>query len=370
MILVFTSVKEDRPWYKRDILNVCCEREGAQIQFAYKNEWIPDDIRNQLDGKGALIVYCERKESEAKSGVSTGYFTFHPVRAAKITKATPEFATTTISLRLGNFFDYESDAVRIPAMIDGFQQYIIKAADNPNNKSAARFVRQESPWDKARFCNSWMPLVQHFGNLEGLDDSLFFCAQQRGKFGGPPYQLFPAPNDQESRTVYALRSGAEYELSLQIVAGAKAKYQDPAVTVKESLAAVTGPFVRQRSAGLQADFIVQCKRSFQEETGMLSIAVPPVTPSTFRSPQMNVLINLSVRRWLLIAAVSLLTVGSFFVSTTPDAVNELASFVSGSRYNWTSDHKDWISNVIKLIGLCMLAGGSWIGFRKLPSKAD
>lgn len=368
MILVFTSVypkEEERPWYKRDILNVCCEPKGAQIQFAYRKVWIAENIQSadQLDGKEALIVYCERKNSLIKNQFSTGYFTFHPLREAIINNATDEFANTTISLQLGNFFAYETFDGNFP--VDEFQEYITRSADNPNHPSrAGRFVRGEERWDKVVSCENWMPLVQYVGTLAGLDDSVFFCAQR--KFGGPPIPLFPESKEEDSRTIYVLKSGLGYPLSFHLIAGSKASYKDPELTLTPGLGSVAGPLVRQRSAGLQVDYVVQCKRSFEEEIGMLSIVVPPLKPGIFRSPAFNVLVRLSIRRGFLILAVLLLTFGAFLVAMTPDTVKDSASLLGGSVGNWISIHKDSITWLSKFIGLVMMAVGSFVGFRKLP----
>jgi hypothetical protein len=374
VILVFTSVKDDRPWYKRDILNVCCERKGANIQFAYKTDWIAKNVRSsdRLKGKEALVVFCERKQSSTTDQYSSGYFSFHPVRKAVVTDANPEFATTTITLSLGDFFDYEGYRGQIPTIISKFQRYVIDSPANPNNPkhSEARFVRDEVPWDEAKFAERWMPLVQYIGQLDGVDDSVFFCAQKRGEFGGPPVPIFPTVRLESGRTTYELKSGLSYEVSLQLIAGAKANYQNPEFSVKGSLASVAGPFVRQRSAGLQADFVVQSKRSFEQEACMLSIIVPPLDPGTFRSPEINALMKLSVRRGILILAVVLLTAGGFFVSMSPDSVKEFGTLLSGSFSNWVAEHKNWISGISKFFGLAMLASGSYIGFRKLPYKTD
>ncbi|MDT4968217.1 MAG: hypothetical protein QOJ64_2954 [Acidobacteriota bacterium] len=350
MILIFTSVRDNRPLYKRDILNVCCESPGTQIQFAYRTKWIPQHLRSSpaaLRGKEALIIYCERTKQP------TGYFTFHPVRRAVISEATGEFDFMTLSLQLGEFFDYAAYGDDVQDVIDRFQTFITaNKTDHPNHAAKPRFVREDDSWNEAGFSEGWAPLVTHISNVEGLHDAVFFSVQQRDKFGGPPIPLFPNPGNEQNRTTYLLKSGGTYDVSVLLMWGGRASYRDPELIVKESVASVSGPFVRQRSGGFQADFVVQCKRSFDEESSMLSLRVPPAEPNTFGSPRADVLIKLSPRKGTLLIAVVLLTLGAFLLSWTPET---LAHF-----------RLDWIA-VLKLLGLMMLALGSYVGFRKLPS---
>lgn len=366
MILVFTSVKDGRPWYKRDLLNVCCEAQGTRIQFAYRIGWVAENLRSpeQLKGQEALIVFCERKSSGGR------LFTYHPVRQAKIVDPNPEFDTMTLSLELRGFFDYDRYRGQMDNLVEKFQTYVTQSEEQPtpSDPAKARFVRVESVWEKAAFTESWTPLIDHVRNLDGLNDSIFFCVQNRSEFGGPPSPLFPNPVADRNKTTYVLKSGASYEVSLHVIEGSQATFQDPELVVKDAVGSVSGPFVRQRSAGLQADFVLRCKRSFEEDTCMVSLRVPRSQPNSVRSPEIHALLKLGVRKGILLVAVSMLTIGGFLVSLTPDLASDLAHWVGGDDTSWIAVHRFSVSALSKLLGLAALAIGSYIGFRKLPSK--
>ncbi len=75
--------------------------------------------------------------------------------------------------------------------------------------------------------------------------------------------------------------------------------------------------------------------------------------NTFDSPVADVLIKLSPRKGTLLGAVVLLTLGAFLITFTPETFAHFGL--------------DWVA-VIKLVGLAMVATGSYVGFRKLPTK--
>lgn len=366
MILIFTSVRVNRPLYKRDILNVCCEPPDSQVQFAYQLKWVAQPLRSSpqaLKDKDALIVYCERTDDP------NNYFSFHPVRRAVIAAANAEAEFLTLSLKLGDFVDYAAYGDDVGDVIGRFQALVTDGqTDHPNNttKSAkgeakARFVREHERWPEAKFSKEWVSLVSYLDDIDGMNDAVFFCVQDRNKFGGAPVPLFPNPANEDNPTSYLLKSGGSYGVSVFLMWGHGAKYRDPELVVKESLASVSGPFVRQRSSGFQADFFLQCKRSFDAESGMLTLRVP-AEANIFDSPVADVLIKLSPRKGILALAVGLLTVGGLFISLTPEILGQLPLI----RF---IEPRDWLSLVFKIVGVIMLGVGSYVGFRKLPSGA-
>lgn len=363
MILIFTSIR--RPLYKRDVLNVCCEPPDSQIQFAYQLKWIAEPLRGNpqgLNNQKALIVYCAETETQH-------VYKFYPVRQAIIADVTDESGFITLSLKLGQFFDYATYGDGVNEVIARFQRYVIETkTEHPNNllKSAtnepkARFVREETEWDEAKYCPKWASLVRYVYDIKGLDDTVFFSVQDKSNFGGEPIPLFPNPANAEYPTSYMLKSGGSYTVSVFLMSGKRAVYKDPELKIKESVASVSGPFVRQRSSGFQADFDIQCKRSFDEERSMLTLRIPS-EPNTFESPVADVLIRLSPRKGVLALAVTLLTVGGLFISLSPEVLGQIPVI---NQIKPT----DWLSLVFKIVGVVMLGAGSYIGFRKLPSGA-
>jgi hypothetical protein len=359
MILIFASIR--RPLYKRDVLNVCCEAHDSQIQFAYQLKWIAEPLRanpKHLKKKKALIVYCAQTDQPKT-------YRFYPVRSAVIADVKEEFGYITLSLELHEFVDYAAYGDDVDNAIARFQAFVTEGkTDHPNNqaKSAmnepeARFVRSEAGWGEGKFCEGWAHLVSYISTVPGLNDAVFFCVQDRNNTDGKPIPIFPNPANAESPTSYVLTSGGSYTVSAFLMSGTNAEYEDPELVVKESVAAVSGPFVRQRSSGFQADFVIQCKRSLDEENSMLTLRVP-AHPNKYISPVANVLVKLSPRRGTLYVAVSMLTLGAFLISLTPETVGQLHI-----------EHKDLMSALFKLVGLVVFATGSYFGFRKLPTSS-
>ena len=363
MILIFTSIR--RPLYKRDVLNVCCEPPDSQIQFAYQLKWIAEPLRakpKELKLQKALIIYCAATSQEH-------IYKFYPVREAIIADVTDESGFITLSLKLGPFFNYSTYGNGVNDVITRFQEYVIqRTTDHPNNleksdknEPKARFVREDENWGEAKYCQEWASLVRYVYNVEGLHDAVFFSVQDKNNFGGKPIPLFPNPANAEYPTSYLLKSGGSYTISVFLMSGRRALYKDPELKIKESVASVSGPFVRQRSSGFQADFDIQCKRSFDEERSMLTLRVPS-GPNAFESPVSDVLIRLAPRKGVLAFAVTFLTVGGLFISLTPEVLGQIPLIKQ-------IHPSDWLSLIFKIVGVIMLGTGSYVGFRKLPSSS-
>src|SRR5207244_2079485 len=92
-----------------------------------------------------------------------------------------------------------------------------------------------------------------------------------------PTALLSTSEYENGRARANVTSGASAEIALQIILGADAQYCVPVLEIKDSVASISGPFVRQRSAGIEATFVLTFRRSFEGETGMMAIRVPPTS---------------------------------------------------------------------------------------------
>jgi hypothetical protein len=372
MILLFTRARDDRPLYRRDLLNVCCEATGTHIRFGYDKEYFarslwPKIQSKAIEGTKALVIYCEVNDAFGN------YFTFHPIREAKIVEVTPERDSATLEIELGNFFDYENFRDQSPSIIERFQEYVLQNAEQPAavEKSNRRYVREEVDWDRAQYSNKeWLPLIKHLKVLQGLRDCYFFSVQYPTSFGGAPAFLFPNHKLEEGRITYELKSGESFQISLYVIQGAEATYKTPKLTIEEAISSVTvsGPFIRQRSRESQADFIVHCRKSYDDERGLLILTIPSDNPDQIKAPSIQSMINFSVSRRRVVATIILLTLGPFLISLGPDFIRETALHLGANPGNEFVQHPYLISVILKLLGTASFAVGAFWGVRKLPIK--
>lgn len=387
MILLFTSftsANDKRPLYKRDFLNLCCEPIGANLSFAYRQKWIPSGTvfqksvnkRGRIEYQDALIVLCEEVRDEST------IYRYHPVRRAKIIEVSEEHGYHTIRFTLNEFFDYSREKNHALGV---FQDYITAKQEHPGGVTPC-WVRMdddeqlavESPplaWrpQGKDFCARWLPLVDHFRGLSEFSDVVFFCVQEGS--GGPPVFFFEAiPKDELGRATYRVRSGTSHKVIVSLQGWNHFDYEEPQLTVNEAMASVSGPFLRQRSAGVEADFQVTFKRSFQPEVSTLClkvarVAASPVTsPYTVHSPQIQVLVKSGVSWGFLATAVVSLALGGLLAVITPPYIHETASVLGSDLASGLRGHKLKVFIATKALAFILLAVGTFLGFNKLPIK--
>lgn len=379
MLLLFTSADSKHPLYKRDLLNVCCEPSGAQIQFSYRKKWISEEVgeTKTLSGQPTLVVFCERISNESP------YYLYHPIRLGQVVKAYDEFGSINVAFELGGFFNYDKYQHTRTSLINEFQNYIKEGGSYPG-KTPYKWLRKEAeltqePNDGCLLSlsdfteDSWQPLVRYVGSLTDLKSSVFFSVQKRDTFGGPPTFIFePKPSYVSGRATYELKGGKSHKIILYVISGKEARYQTPQLLVSNSVASVSGPFLRQRSSDIEADFELFLKRSFQLETGMLELNVPrdPSQSDKVQSPELQVLVRVGVPWRILLFAVICLTIGGIFAVISPGVIDEVAVLLRPNWCSWLLSNKLLVFSLTKVVAFVTLGVGTFLGFNKLPFKGS
>jgi len=364
MVLLFVGVK--RPLYKRDVLNACCEPIDARINLGYNFKWVPDNLRSgeRLQKQIALIIYCELNVSPKP------IFIYHPIRLAKIIDASPEFGSLTLDLQLGSFFDYEKYGGQIGTFIKDFQDYITKSNEQPEQTEFPRWIREDKEWDKSDFSDNWTPFVNHMRVLSGLKDSIFFSIQRTSNSVDTPCFLFDGSKYENRKVTCKVGSGKSYDISIYMLMGDEASHASPELVMKETVASISGPFLSQRSAGIEADFVINFKRSFERDTCRILIRIPPEQPNKVISPEFQALLKITPPRSVLVMAVTFLTLGAAIISIGTDLVKETAAWFADPHAEWLRNNLLLVVFIAKTFGALLLAAGSYIGFRKLPLKTS
>jgi hypothetical protein len=359
MILLFTALSSLRPFHKRDLLNVCCEAPGAQITFGYRNKWIADGLKGKpLKGEPALVVFCEVLSEKNQ-------FKFHPIRLATVNDTLTEHDALAITITLDSFANFDRDPAQQAAFLSRFEAYIGRSDLRPHPHASgkpSKYVRNEDDFEANAFKGAWLPFIEHVKSLRGLTDATFLAAQRAvGASGSVPVPLFRGTKYENTRQTFAASGGASVELPFRMILGGDASFQIPECTLKDSVGVVTGPFVRQQSAGFEATFVVSFRHAFQNEVGMLTARVPPSAPSKYISPEHQVLIRLGVSHVRLAVTIFLLVGGTLVASIGPDSIAQFGTA-------WMTQHAKGLTVLSKALGAFMLASGFWMALKKLPFK--
>jgi hypothetical protein len=350
MILLFTSAREDRPYHMRDLLNVCCGPTGTEIQFGYVKKWVAENLKSgeRLKGQDALIIFCERDPGGAK------IFNYHPIRLAKITVVNCESDSLTIMLQLAGLFDYEKYASKIAQRMAEFEQYVLSSEDQPTPSAKTHhpsFVREDKDWDKNDFSGKWLPLVEYVGHLQGLKSCIFFRELETSLPGSKMPPLYSRKSTEAGKLQYSVEAGKSYRATYRLLFGEGAIQRPLEIVVSDKVASVGGPFMSQWSSGIEESFVLNFTSSFVSGISTLSVKVSPQIAGKIEAPEIQALLKVNVPWYVLPSAITLMTLGSLFISWQPEQVGNFILLTKGA-------------------GLFAMALGSYIGFRKLPFQAD
>lgn len=360
MILLFSKVDAKRPYYKRDLLNACSAYAGARLQLAYQiDRWVSEPLRqgDRFTGRDALFVFCERLPGQSYTETR-----FHPIRFGKIERASSEHGYLTLELALNDFFDLRKYASQ-PNFLEDFRKWIVSSAYHPAlDRKDARFACEyDETYGQSR-CDEWQPLAEHMGTLEGLSDSAFLQCEISEKTGrGRKLE----PRYLDGHAEYEVKAGTELQVTSLIHFGRQAMHKEPTLSFSNSIASITGPFVSQRSCGVQAMFSVRLKRTLEPEDGRMALRVPPGTPDVVVSSETSALVRVTTSSMLLWGIVAAVSLGTLMAAITQEQVTWLVQLLGVA---WLKAHTAPAAVVIKIAGVLAIAWGARKGFSKLPIK--
>jgi len=369
--------KAKRPYYKRDVLNLCCMSVGSRLSLAYSESWLSKRVMEEaqrVSGKDsagsaqlsqAIVIFCE----EQSPVVLPSIYRFFPIRRATLVRIDRGLNVYTFELKLGEFFDY--DDAEAGALHNAIVDQDPK--DHPNYPRVdgkphpdAKLVRvkpdQLSLMSKP---DAWDRLVQRFAELNGLNDAIFFVPIDRSS------QAHPVALLKTESAVSSLRSEAKVHRSDRVpldfyaVRGKRADFQPPKVAISEPIASVSGPFIRQYMSGYFVHYELVLRPGWDSDASMLRVAVPEGEDAGcafFRSPDFSLHLRISTRLGLLALVIGLLVGGAVLVTLD-------ISFLSRLFRARPEDSGPWITLAFsKAIGSVFSALGLFLAFRKLPIR--
>lgn len=356
-----------RPYYKRDVLNICCAPAGESISLSYKHDWLTKGVldrvqANQVKGLEALLIFCAETTAEE-------IYSFFPLRYAKVVDVFNSGDGTTLFLQAAQFctYDEKMHATIQKWLRDVASQHPAHPASNGKAHPDAKFVRiVDSKFTIEKAANGWEALVDKVSRVNGLSDSVFFIATATTTNPVPVRIMDATSNNAAHRQECVVEKGAHKEIDLYVRSGSNAEFSPPTIDIRNDIASYSGPFVRQFQKGFVCHYIIDFKKGLDKESSLLRIGLPvEKAPLVFRSPEVSIHVISNAARGLPALVVFLLTAGTLITSLGPDSLEPLLGMFSwqGSKESLGS-----LSAVAKAIGTLMFGVGAWLGFRELPFK--
>ncbi len=381
LTLFYTSAEDNRPTYRRGILDALCYPEGHILQYSYRLHNIHPDLRPLEAGAvgapaSGVIVFVD-VEYGASDNPTTGptfaRVTYFPLRRVSIVrfpslKAGQQLADrerASYFLRLGEFVEY--------AASEKESQWHSKIAAF----DSARAFRGEIPQyfvvpgrdvlsSSSNALTAWEDVVTTLSKSARLRQATFVRIGSLQEVGKNEDIL---PQSFAEERVYELRPGRVYRLNFSLFESGTQRRSRP-----ESVARI-----RSSSSGfLQADqsyqsavsgisersALIACKRTTEETISVLSIEVGDATEAIVNAPNPNLLVRLSLPSYILKVFVILIFFGGFLVSLDDKVVSEM-SLLFG---DFVTKYPEFWTLCWKLVGAACLGVAGWLTFRELPSK--
>jgi hypothetical protein len=365
-----------RPYYKRDVLNLCTYPVNSRLNLAFKKKWIPDSVLAKIDLTSsvlaesmALVIYCEEQTDKSSGAI----YCFHVVRKARLLRAIDNGIAVTFELDLQAFVAPEVSTS------DVHQQLVAQSTEHPNYlridatraDPRAKFVRLTADNLRLRESTDWNEVVQRLTDLNGISDSLFFIATDSMAYQQPLFPLGARQSSRGDRTEATIRRGGEISLQLYAVPGDKMQFRAPTTTLSDSVGRVSGPEIRQYGNGYFLLYYVNVKSGWDDDRAMFRICISSDTSGDiiFGSPEIAVHLKVKARLWMIIAIVALLGLGGFLTSLDKETMQSILELITPDKAMAESIVKSWFLT-LKIFGPRLIALGAFLGFRKLPGPGN
>jgi len=417
MLLLFTRLREDRPLYKRDLLDLSCRPPGSLVQYSYQHKYVDasllQDAKGRLEKVKALVVFIEEDRPAGEKLQSDAFAaderardaglkgssdalrlaeearkawadwarkvqTFHPIREVTIAAVEQEPGTINLKLELERFVDYGiPDSASLSV---NFTNAVKQLSSHPSfHRDEAKLVvdAQLSPSLfplRPAERHEWTHLAEHLVKLRGLEQSVLFVVEPDGHGSSKALgSILPAETrdrpDGDGHEMYRLASGRLYKVKLNVIYGATATRTPPTMQVHGSVADVLGPVVRQRNSGEEAVYLIAARPSLVSSRGWLwvradsaaahsSSTLPnsPTRGEAYRSPELVAFLETKPGWSHLSGVVALFVIGTVIASLSSEDVQRLGADNSAG----------FLALVSKLVGAVMLGYGAVLGFKRMP----
>jgi len=373
--LFFSVPGSNRTYYKRDVLNICCFPVNDRLDFAFGKKWIAKDVLHQiinnedgLKGRDALLIYCELNDSISGDNI----YRFHPIRHATILDTTERGDSITFHIRLGNFVELKTGVAEAHnELIDNtilHPNHARKGEDADENAKFVRFASQN--FNSSNTTETWNALVNRLTNLNGLSDSLFLVATDSSAKSYPRFLLESSVGTSDVHNEAEVERGREVSMTLYGVPGKNNQFMPPKVNVSESVARVSGPYIRQYANGYLMLYFLQLKSGWDNDRTMLRIVSETENDENgtlkFQSPEIAVQLDVHPHWPTLLIVVALFFFGSLLSTIDKDTmIYILNAHTCVDKINIEKLANIWVI-ILKFFGSFFIAVGAFMAFRKLP----
>ena len=361
MLLFFTGAEEDRPTYRRGILDSLSYPSRHLVEFSYRQQNIqPNLLTRDLRGQNAVIIFVDIDAS--------GAATYMPLRVAEVVKHSP-FGNNSardrigFTFRLGEFVTYPDPDSDSNSQTNWHSRLALLDPDRKVN-NRFRFFVIESGFEPSRSAtaNAWEDVVTAVARSTKLHKAIFVKLELRNLADAESLPL-KAVGEQQ---VYQMRPGTVYALDLAVYTNPPAKGAtagEAKITLSRSseLLEVGQPFQSVVSGLAQQRALISCKRTVEKNLVALGVTAKEPVANEVNTPHPFFLLRISLPWEDFALILGLVFLGSFLVALDKDSMKEVLPLFA--------ERAALFAVVAKWFGAGCLALAAFLGLRKLPSGA-
>lgn len=162
---------------------------------------------------------------------------------------------------------------------------------------------------------------------------------------------------------YKVVRGDICRLDVELHRGSSASPQMPQLVSNSAGMSVSAPSVRQYAPGETADFLLTFNSSSDERLMSASVRIWSDQVQTVQSPEYDLIFDVRNRLWPYVITVFAWLLGIYLIAFGPDYAVPIFTYVAHTHAKWINDHSFLLANACKLLGLFLLAVGSYFGSR-------
>ncbi len=385
IIVIATSVPENRPAYKRDLLNCLCYPMGTSVRFTYRKRWIEPQLlehwieeqrsntSRSLRDIPALIVFCDipAQPEQDYSFLPLRYAYFESFEPLNILERADPDIHIAVRFKLGRFVNFAPTNPEVLRttwqrwMLSQEGKYPFPYTHSRHKPEKTMLVFTATNFDGGQEEQediSWVRLSEQISQARTLQDSSLFRIM--GVYNVSSRSEKPAKiRTQYGHSCYVLEASKSYIIRLQFYLDEGKAHLPRTLRTHASTdsLSMSEPLIKNIGLSTEAEIIVNASKVLATEMATLVIED---TNSNTHMARAELVVLLKPERWLPLV-VLLIAIGTFLTGVSADMITDIISFLHPQKSLLASDAAAFAYS-LKALGSALVALGAYLGFRKVP----
>ena len=375
LIYVFSSVPANRPNYKRGVLNALCYPAGHQLELSYQKIYITPSLfadRSKLKGRRGAFIFLDYKSTPDHDFIPIRFFRILDVSPKEQAKSYRDSTRVYVRVELLELISFEDAWNESVKAIPGRP----RPPKSPHDAGSSYFYVLEGvdPFPATSEYSQrdiWDHLIEKVSKANSLRDCIFLSTGEIKHFAKNTTCQFDEYGSEEK--AYKLHPNEIYKMDLRVFdpSGRSDSTHEIVVRSSSDLVSVSQPFATAVGGPTDHSVLLVCKRTVESILATLVVDVQKIStlnadnggtqktagPVEVMAAKPRYLLSLQPRGWILALFVTLILLGVFLTSASPDLYKEFASICRPELWALLS----------KGVGAALLASAAYLAFRKLPS---